>query len=77
MCGLQWGVPQAIGAVTQAGDYYLVLFSYFHIKFGEDGDAVVIANFSRGDEGAFGDVVEDVGELRFGRDFFWQFQGGS
>ena len=24
--GFQWDVPQAIGAVVQAGDYYLVVF---------------------------------------------------
>ena len=38
-------------------------------KLGEDGNAVVIAKLSHGDEGACGDVVEDVGVFRFGRNF--------
>ena len=46
--GPQWDVPQAIGAVPQAGDYDPVVFQYFHIKFGEDGDAVVIVELTHG-----------------------------
>ena len=61
--GFQWDVPQSIGAVAQSGDYHLVVFQYFYIKFGEDGDAVVISELSHGDEGACCDVVEDVDGL--------------
>ena len=46
--GPQWDVPQAIGAVPKAGNYDLVVFQDFYIKFGEDGDAVVIAELSYG-----------------------------
>ena len=53
------------------------MFSDFYVKLGEDGNAVVIAKLSHGDEGARGDIVEDVGRFRFGREFFRQFQGGS
>ena len=48
--GLQWDVPQAIGVVLQSGDYYPVVFQDFYIKFGEDGDAVVIIELSHGYE---------------------------
>ena len=41
--GFQWDVPQSIGAVAQAGDYHLIVFQYFYVKFGEDGNAFVIA----------------------------------
>ena len=67
--GFQWDVPQDIGAVTQAGDYELVVFYDFYVKFGEDGDEVVITKLSHGYEGACGDVIEDVGGLLFGREF--------
>ena len=67
--GLQWDVTQDIGAFTQAGDYYLVVFEAFYVKFGEDGDAAVITKLYHGDEGAYDDVVEDVGGLPFGRNF--------
>ena len=46
--GPQWDVPQAIGMVPKAGNYDLVVFQYFYIKFGEYGDAVVIAELSYG-----------------------------
>ena len=75
--GFQWDVSQAIGAVAQAGDYYLVVFLDFYIKFCKDGDAVVIAELPHGDEGSCCDVVEDVGVLRFGRKFVQQLQGGA
>ena len=45
------------------------MFKKNYVKLGEDGDAVVIAKLSHGDEGACGDVVEDVGGLRFGVKF--------
>ena len=48
--GFQWDVPQAIGVVAQAGDYYLVVFQDFYIKFGEDGNAVIIAELPHGYE---------------------------
>ena len=67
--GFYWDIPQAVGAVTQGGDYDLVMFKKNYVKLGEDGDAVVIAKLSHGYEGACGDVVEDVGGLRFGRKF--------
>ena len=67
--GLQWYVPQAIGAVAQAGDYYLVVFQYFHVKFGEDDGTVVITKLSHGYEGYCDDVIEDVGGMLFGREF--------
>ena len=41
-------------------------FQNFDAKLGEDGDAVIIANFSHGDERACGGVFEDVGRFRFG-----------
>ena len=48
--GPQWDVPQAIGAVPQAGDYDPVVFQDFYIKFGENGDAFVIADLPQGYE---------------------------
>ena len=63
--------------VTQTSDDDLILSQFFCVEFGEDGNAVVIANLSHGDEGARGNVVEDVGRLRFGREFVQQFQCGS
>ena len=75
--GFQWDVPQAIGAVAQVGDYYLVVFQDFYIKFGEDGDAVVIAELPYGDEVACCDVIENVGGLCFGIKFVRQLQGGA
>ena len=75
--GPQWDAPQVIGVVLQAGNYDLVVFQDFYIKFGEDGDAVVIAELTHGDEGACCDVVEDVGGLCFGRKFDRKLQGGT
>ena len=75
--GFQWDVPQAIGAVAQAGDYYLVVFQDFFIKFGEGGDTVVTKEFPYGNDGACCDIVEDVGGLCFGRKFVQQLQGGA
>ena len=54
----------------QAGDDDLVMFKNIYVKLGEDVNSVVIAKFSCGDEGAFVDVVEDVGVFHFGRKFF-------
>ena len=65
--GFQWDVPQAIGTVAQAGDYYLVVFRDFYVK---DSGAVVITELSHGDEGACCDVVDNVVGLCFGRKFF-------
>ena len=48
--GIQWGIPQAIGAVLKAGNYDPVVFQAFYIKFCEDGDAVVIAELPHGYE---------------------------
>ena len=53
----------------QAGDDDLVMFKNIYVKLGEDVNSVVIAKFSCGDEGAFVDVVEDVGGFHFGRKF--------
>ena len=75
--GPQWDVPQAIGAVPQAGDYYLVVFQYFYIKFGENGYVVLIAELLHGYEGACCDVIENVGGLCFGRKFVQKLQGGA
>ena len=44
-------------------------FQNFDAKLGEDGDAVIIAKFSHGDERACGEVIEDMGGLRFWRKF--------
>ena len=68
--GFQSDFPQAIAAIAQAGEYYLVVFQEFYIKFHEDCDTVVITEFPHGDEGACCDVVEYVGGLCFGRIFF-------
>ena len=51
--------------MTQSGDDDLVMFKKNYVKIGEDGNAVVITKFPPGDERACGDVVEDVGGLRF------------
>ena len=48
--GSKWDVAQAIGAVLRAGNYDPVVFQDFCIKFGEDGDAVVIAELPHGYE---------------------------
>ena len=61
--GPQWDVPQGIFAVLQADNYDPVVFQDFYIKFGEDGDAVVIAELPHGYKRAGCDVVEDVGRL--------------
>ena len=42
------------------------MFQAFYIKFGEDGDVIVIVELPHGYEGACCDVVEDVGRLFFG-----------
>ena len=46
----QWDVPQAIGSILQAGNYDLVVIQDSHVIFGEDGDAVVIAELTHGYE---------------------------
>ena len=46
----QWDVPQAIGAVPQAGNYDPAVFQNFHIRFGEDGNAVIITELPHGYE---------------------------
>ena len=67
--GPQWDVLQAVGAISQAGNYDPVVFQDFHIIFGEDGNAVVITQSLREYE-LFGyDVVEDMGGLCFGGKF--------
>ena len=48
--GPQWDVPQAIGTVPKAGNYDPIVVQDFHIKFGEDGDAVVIIELPHGYE---------------------------
>ena len=68
--GPQWDVPQSIGAVLQAGDYYLVVLQDFYIKFGENGDAVVITELPNKYEEACCDVIEDVGGLYFGKNVY-------
>ena len=45
------------------------MFYNFDVKLGEDGGAVVLAKFSYEYERACGEVVEDVGRLRFRRKF--------
>ena len=44
------------------------LFLIFYVKLGEDVNALVIAKSSHRYKRACGDVVEDVGGLRFGGD---------
>ena len=46
----QWDVPQAIGPIPQAGNYDLVVFKDFHIIFGEDSNAVLVAYLTHGYE---------------------------
>ena len=46
----QWDVPQAIGPILQAGNYDLVVLQDVHIRFGEDGNAVIVAELTHGDE---------------------------
>ena len=46
----QWDVPQAIGSISQAGNYDLVVLQDFHVIFGEDGDAAVVTELTHGDE---------------------------
>ena len=63
--------------VTQTSDDDLILSQFFCVELGEDGNAVVIANLSHGDERAYGEVVEDVSVFRFVRNFGRHFQCGS
>ena len=65
----RWDVTQAIGSIPQAGNYDLVVLQDVHVMFGEDGDALVVADFTHGYEGAGGDVLEDVGGLCSGGQF--------
>ena len=60
----QWDVPQNIGAVPQAGEY-LVVFQDFYIKFGENGNVVLIVELPHGYEGACCGVIEDMGGICF------------
>ena len=46
----QWDVPQTIGTISQACNYDLVVLQDVHVIFGEDGDAVVVAELTHGDE---------------------------
>ena len=46
----QWDVPQTIGLISQDGNYDLVVLQDVHVRFGEDGDAVVVAELTHGDE---------------------------
>ena len=46
----KWDVPQAIGPIPQAGNYDLVVLQYVHVRFGEDGDTVIFAELTHGDE---------------------------
>ena len=46
----QWDVPQAIGPISQAGNYDLVLLQDIQVIFGEDGDALVVTELTHGDE---------------------------
>ena len=39
----------------------------FNVKLGEDGDVFVIAKLYHGDKIAYGEIVEDMGGLRFWR----------
>ena len=50
--------------------------NFVYVKLGEDSDAVVTKKLFHGDERACGEVFEDVGGFRFGRDFGRHFQGG-
>ena len=75
--GPQWDVPQVIGAFPQAVNYDPVVFQYFYIKFGEDGNAVVITELPHRYECAGCDVVEDVGGLCYGGKFARKLQDGA
>ena len=46
----QWDVPQAIGPILQAVNYDLVVIQDVHVRFGEDGDAVVVEYLTHGNE---------------------------
>ena len=46
----QWDFPQTMGTILQAGNYDLVVLQDVHVIFGEDGDAVVVAEFTHGYE---------------------------
>ena len=46
----EWDVPQAICTIPQAGNYDLIVLQDVHVRFGEDGDAVVVAELTHGDE---------------------------
>ena len=48
----------------------LLCLKYIYVKLGEYGDVVAIANLSHGDERVCGEVVEDLGGLRFRSKFF-------
>ena len=46
----QWDVPQTIGPILQAGNYELIVLQDVDVIFGEDGDVVIVAELTHGNE---------------------------
>ena len=65
----QWDVTQTIGLIYQAGNYDLVVFQYFNVIFGEDGDKVIISELTHQYELSGCDIIEDVGVMGSRRQF--------
>jgi hypothetical protein len=58
-------MPKTISGVAFTHDDGLAVFVNFDVIFGEQGDAIVVAELSDGDEGARLEALEDVAD--FGR----------
>ena len=90
-CRLRWGsggggglrqgrernIPEAVGGVAFFLDDDFVAFDDVDVVFFEKGDAVVVAQFADGDEGAGLEVVKNMTDLGGGGDFGGKRNGGA
>ena len=55
--GSERGVPEAVGGVSKALDDNSSVLDDADIVFGENGDAIVVAEIANGDEGPCGKAL--------------------
>ena len=63
---MKWDVPKSVGLISRPSDDDLAVFEDFEVVLSEEGDAIIVAEFSNGDEGACLEVVKDVSCLCIG-----------
>jgi hypothetical protein len=70
-------MPKTISGVAFTHDDGLAVFVNFDVVFGEQGDAIVVAELPDGDEGARLEAIEDVADFCGRREFGSEWDDGA